>query len=154
MTGNSKPRKILAPTLGDATTGIDMKVLLRADQTDGELALFEETTAPNFGPPLHVHYDADEFFRIIDGTYRFRAGDETIDASAGDSLFVPRGTPHCFCNVGTELGRLFMGFTPGGGETFFDWIAQNGMPEGSEEQAAMLRERYHIEFLGPNPFVQ
>ena len=147
------PLRIRRPVLSDDPQGIDMRVLLRAGQSGGSLALFEETTAPNAGPPLHVHHAEDEFFHIVAGTYRFQAGDEVIDGSAGDALFVPRGTPHCFCNVGDQTGRLFMGFVPGGGEAFFDWLAENGMPSGPAEEAAMLMDRYAVEFLGPNPFV-
>lgn len=133
---------------------IDMRVHLRGTETAGALSLFEEVTPPNAGPPVHVHHSADEFFRVLAGDFRFKAGDQVIDATAGATLFVPRGMPHCFCNVGETQGRLFMGFTPGGPETFFDWIAQNGMPDGTVEQAEMIRREFATEFLGPNPFAR
>lgn len=133
---------------------IDMRVHLRGTDTGGALSLFEEVTPPNAGPPVHVHHDADEFFRVLTGDFRFKAGDRIIDATAGATLFVPRGMPHCFCNVGETPGRLFMGFTPGGAESFFDWLAENGMPDGSPEQAELIRREFATEFLGPNPFAR
>jgi mannose-6-phosphate isomerase-like protein (cupin superfamily) len=79
-----------------AMFGIVMRVLVHAEATGGALSLFEEITPPRAGPPLHVHAAADEFFRVLEGRYLFRAGDATIEASEGDTLVVPRGTPHCF----------------------------------------------------------
>ena len=139
---------------GQSPHGIEMKVLLQGSETDGTVSLFEEITHPNAGPPLHVHYNSDEFFRILDGQYRFQAGDRVIDATPGDSVYVPKGTPHCFCNVGEKAARMFMGFTPAGAEEFFDWLEANGMPSGDAEETAMLRDRYAIAFLGPNPFAR
>lgn len=146
------PRHIPEPVHAD-TAGISLKILLRSAESGGAISLFEEITAPDAGPPLHVHANEDEFFRVLEGSYRFRAGDADIDAGPGDTLFVPRGTPHCFCNMGETPGRLFMGFSPGGGEAFFDWLAENGLPDPADStQAAEMRERFGVSFLGPNPF--
>ncbi len=132
---------------------ITLKVLLRATATGGALSLFEEITPPRQGPPLHVHYNEDEFFRVLQGCYRFQVGEQTIEAGPGDTLFVPRGTAHCFYNAGETPGRLFMGFTPGGGERFFDWINKNGFPKiDNLGQMSALKAEFGIEFLGRNPF--
>ena len=150
----SEPKHVPEPSYADeeAPGGITLTMLLRATESGNALSLFEEITEPNAGPPLHIHMEADEFFRVLAGRYRFQAGERVIDAGPGDTLFVPRGTPHCFCNVGDTRGRLFMGFTPAGSEALFDWIAENGMP--SPEHATLIREKFDTEFVGPNPFVQ
>ena len=44
-----------------------------------------------------------------------------------------------------------MGFVPGGAEALFDWMAENGMPTGDPDQAAMIKQEFGTEFLGPNP---
>lgn len=131
--------------------GARMRVLF-SDSGAG-FSLFEETTEPNSGPPLHLHRNEDEFFRVLDGHYLFRAGETTVEAQPGDTVFVPRGIAHCFWNVGDSPGRLFMGFQPAGAERFFDAFATAGLslPEDMERVVA-LAEGYGIEFVGPNPF--
>ena len=150
----AEPAHITEPVYANTDpTEITLKVLLRATETGGAVSLFEEITPPRQGPPLHVHYHEDEFFRVLQGRFRFQAGEQIIAAGPGDTLFVPRGTAHCFYNAGETPGRLFMGFAPGGGERFFDWINQNGFPKMDDlDQMAALKADFGIEFLGPNPF--
>jgi mannose-6-phosphate isomerase-like protein (cupin superfamily) len=130
-----------------------IRVLLDGAATAGALALCEETTPAGSGPPLHVHRDADEFFRVLEGRYRFRVGDATVDAGPGDAAFVPRGTPHAFANVGNAPGRLLFGLTPAGGEAFFRAVAAAGLrPPDDMPAIAALAAAHALEFLGPNPF--
>jgi len=58
---------------------------------------------PGSGPRLHRH-PYEEVFVIQDGTVTFTAGDETIEASAGQVVVVPGGVSHKFVNTGE--GRL------------------------------------------------
>jgi len=58
---------------------------------------------PGSGPRLHKH-PYEEVFVIQAGTVTFTAGDETIEASAGQVVVVPGGVPHKFVNSGE--GRL------------------------------------------------
>ena len=39
-------------------------------------------------------------------------------------MFVPRGVPHAFTNVGPEPARILVVFTPSGMERFFDQFAE------------------------------
>jgi mannose-6-phosphate isomerase-like protein (cupin superfamily) len=96
----------------------------RGAQTDGRLTAFENVIAPLDGPPLHAHDQEDESWYIIEGRLRFRLGDEIQEAPAGTFVFVPRGTPHCFQNVGDEPARILVLFTPAGMERFFDEFAK------------------------------
>ena len=43
-------------------------------------------------------------------------------------MFVPRGVPHCFQNVGDAPARILVLFTPSGMERFFDAFAE--LPAG------------------------
>jgi mannose-6-phosphate isomerase-like protein (cupin superfamily) len=131
---------------------VRLRVVVPGTATDGAFSLFEEITGPGLGPPLHVHRAEDEFFRILEGRYRFRVGERDVDAAAGDTIVVPRGHPHAFLNTGRDPGRLMMGFSPGGAEAFFEQVAEEGLvvPEGMP-RIAELGERYALEFLGPNP---
>jgi mannose-6-phosphate isomerase-like protein (cupin superfamily) len=87
--------------------------------TDGRLALLENLTAPDGGPPPHVHTREDEFFYVIDGSFEIRIGDELHAIGPGGFAYAPRGTVHNFRNTADTPSRILVGFTPGGIEGFF-----------------------------------
>jgi mannose-6-phosphate isomerase-like protein (cupin superfamily) len=74
-------------------------------------ALHEWNHGPNAGPRLHVHHHDDEAWYVLEGTLRFRIGDETIDVVAGGSLFCPAGVPHSFGNPGPGDARYLIFMT-------------------------------------------
>jgi quercetin dioxygenase-like cupin family protein len=55
--------------------------------------------APGAGPRLHRH-PYEEVFVVHEGRARFAAGEDAIEAVAGQVVVVPAGTPHRFVNVG------------------------------------------------------
>jgi mannose-6-phosphate isomerase-like protein (cupin superfamily) len=91
------------------------EVKLTAEQTNGALTIIEITEPPNMEGPLHVHYRDDEGFWIIEGDVTFEVGDTTIEASAGDFVWGPRGIPHRY-TVGDSGCRMLYIMTPGGFE--------------------------------------
>jgi mannose-6-phosphate isomerase-like protein (cupin superfamily) len=95
----------------------------RGEQTNGALTLFENVIAPGDGPPFHTHAGEDESWYVLEGELRFRLGDDIASVGAGSFVFVPRGTPHCFQNVGAVPARIIVMFTPSGMERFFDRFA-------------------------------
>ena len=95
----------------------------RGEQTGGTLTAFENTIAPLDGPPLHIHANEDEAFYILEGHLRYLLDGELHDAPAGSFVFIPRGTPHCFQNIGDRPARILVLFTPSGMEHFFDRFA-------------------------------
>lgn len=58
---------------------------------------------PGSGPKLHKH-PYEEVFVVQEGAVTFTAGEEVIEASAGQVVVVPAGMPHKFVNSGA--GRL------------------------------------------------
>ena len=122
-------------------------IRIRANETAGRFALIEESVPPGWGPPLHVHAREDEFFQVLEGTFRFRCGNAVQEAGPGASAFLPRGVPHAFRNIGTGMGRLLVGLTPGGFEEFFEAVAREGAEDPAA--AAVIAARYGLEFLGP-----
>ena len=56
------------------------------------------------GPGLHTHPYA-EVFVIEEGEVIFTAGDETIEAKAGQIVIVPAGVPHKYVNSGAGRAR-------------------------------------------------
>ncbi|HEV7678504.1 MAG TPA: cupin domain-containing protein [Candidatus Dormibacteraeota bacterium] len=106
----------------------------RAETTSGSVTALENVIPPRQGPPLHIHAREDEMYYVIDGEVRFKAGGRLFAAPAGSFMFIPRGTPHCFQNVGDEAARLLVMFTPAGMERFFEGVAQ--LPPGPVDAAA------------------
>jgi quercetin dioxygenase-like cupin family protein len=97
---------------------------VRGEDSDGRLLAIENVIAPLDGPPLHSHDDEDEFWYVIEGTLRFRLGDEEAEAPQGSFVFVPKGTPHAFQNIGDAPARILVMFNPAGMERFFDAFAE------------------------------
>ena len=58
---------------------------------------------PGSGPRLHRH-PYEEVFVVQEGSVTFTAGEEVIEASAGQVVVVPAGVPHKFVSSGA--GRL------------------------------------------------
>jgi quercetin 2,3-dioxygenase len=86
------------------------------EQTGGSIGLFRQTISPKSGPPTHIHQTEDEIFYVVKGEFKVKLGDRIMSAPAQSVMFVPRGTPHTFQNVGTKPGVLLVGVTPGGFE--------------------------------------
>jgi quercetin dioxygenase-like cupin family protein len=84
-----------------------------AADTGGQMTIIEVTEHPGAEAPLHVHHRDDEGFWILEGDVTFEVGDETIEASAGDYVFGPRGIPHSF-TVGDRGCRMLFILVPGG----------------------------------------
>ena len=95
--------------LGGGTRN-DLKV--SAKDTDGQLAIFEIHSKGKTGPALHIHYDQDEIVSIIEGDYLFQVGTEKMKLKVGDTLFIPRGTPHAFVHLGEGTGRKLSTYQP------------------------------------------
>jgi quercetin dioxygenase-like cupin family protein len=98
-------------------------VLLRSEQTDGALAVTENTVPAGWpGPPLH-HHDFDETFYVLDGELVFQLGQELHRARAGTLMFAARGTHHTLANHGAQAARYLLVITPPGFERYFDRLA-------------------------------
>lgn len=100
--------------------GGPMHLALHADATGGRFTALENLVGVGQGPPLHHHDEQDEAWFVLDGTLRFRLGDEVTTVSTGSWAFVPRGVDHAFQNVGDAPARILVMFTPAGMEPFFE----------------------------------
>jgi len=101
-------------------------IRIAAEQTGGNLGVFEAEVPPCEGPPLHVHEREDEFFRVLSGRFAFWCNGARVDLDEGGVIVVPRGSVHRFQNIGTGMGRLMVVVTPGGFEGFFPAIEAAG----------------------------
>ena len=71
---------------------------------DTNVSFFLIDAPPGEGPSLHSH-PYEEIFVIQEGQVTFTVGDATIEATGGQILIAPAGTPHKFVNSGKTLLR-------------------------------------------------
>ena len=90
----------------DNPLGVELVFKVRGEQTDGSLTAFENLVASEDGPPLHTHANEDETIYVLEGEVRFKLGDAIRTGPSGPYVFIPRGTPHAWQNVGDAPARL------------------------------------------------
>ena len=132
------------------------EIKVTAEQTGGLLSIIEITEPPNAAGPLHVHHREDEGFWILEGDVTFEVGDTTIEASAGDFAFGPRGIPHRY-TVGDAGCRMLYIMTPGGFENLIRGMSvpaqSRTLPPASDEEpdwehVAAVAKAHGCELLG------
>jgi quercetin dioxygenase-like cupin family protein len=115
------------------------------EDTGGPIAVMEASFRPKSGAPAHVHRQHEETFYVLEGEFLFQLGTQTMMATAGTFVFVPRDVPHAFENVGNQPGRILGILTPGGYEQFFEELAH--LPPGPPDPAQFqeIFEKYDQE---------
>lgn len=137
-----------APRL-ETPPGDSAYVMTNTRNTHGSLTVIELVISPNNGPALHTHLREDEVWFVLEGRFRFKAGDEMLWVSEGGLAFGPRGTPHTFQNVGDTPARLLVITAPAGAERLFeDYNHLLPGPVAPEALAEVARHNW-VEFVGP-----
>jgi len=130
--------------------GVAVDVYLTGDDTNGQYTAYRCTVPPQAGPPPHHHDTFDEAFYVVSGTVEIQIGSETQIAGPGTYVFIPRGTPHTFRNVGANDAQFLGTATPAGHEAFFEeaeFLADAG-PLTIPDAIALCR-RHGIEIAPP-----
>jgi mannose-6-phosphate isomerase-like protein (cupin superfamily) len=151
MSGGADPFVVLP---GDGQmirgpVGGPTRILARAETTNGGFTALENEIGAAQGPPEHVHVREDEMYVVLEGTIRFKADGRYFEAPAGAFMFIPRGTPHSFLNVGEGAARLLVMFAPAGMERFFEGHA--ALPPGPPDPEAyrQVARAAWMEVVGP-----
>ena len=122
-------------------------VLLRSEQSGGEVSLMENVvSARNAGPPLHKH-DFDEAFYVLEGELVFQVEDELFTRGAGEIAFAPRNVPHALANHSDAEARYLLVCTPAGLERMFVRMAAEA--EGAEPPEWALQPAPEVIEVGP-----
>ncbi|WP_436120239.1 cupin domain-containing protein [Phyllobacterium sp. LjRoot231] len=88
-----------------------------------------EIVAQGSGPPLHIHHNEDEHFIVLEGTVRFARGAELFDASAGETVTIPRGVKHARAVRSGMPAACCLRFAPGGFKEAFRALAVASLSE-------------------------
>src|SRR5687768_1519582 len=98
-------------------------VLLRSEETDGQVSVTEIVVPPDSGgPPLHTH-DFDEAFYVLEGELIFQVADALVTKGAGEHSFAPRNVAHTLANHSDAPARYVLVCTPAGFERHWARIA-------------------------------
>jgi len=126
-----------------------LDVKIAGSDTNESLFIFEQTWFNSgTGTPLHLHYNQDEIFYVIEGAYYFQVGDEKYQLQQGDSIFLPRKVPHSWIQV-SEKGKMIITLQPAGMfENFLLTVAALDHVPTPAEAAKMFTD-HEMEIVGP-----
>jgi mannose-6-phosphate isomerase-like protein (cupin superfamily) len=118
--------------------------------TDGDIYIFESIRGKKGGPPLHYHFEQDEWWYILEGEFLFKVGDQTFTAKAGDSVFGPRMIPHAFAKVNEGPSKLLMAFQPAGKmEEHFKAVSKGAYIKMTDEEKDKFQQGNGFKVVGP-----
>ncbi len=83
----------------------------RAHQNHAQ-SLAEATVPPGGKTRLHRHRQTEELYHFTRGRGRMTLGDETFAVKAGDTVYIPPGTPHQLDNTGNIALKLLCCCSP------------------------------------------
>lgn len=109
-----RPGSVLDTPLGTSGRGHLKVVNEPADEAGYALV---EAEHPAGEPRIrdHVHLRHEETLVVLEGQYEVRLGDAIVQVSAGDYVFVPRGTPHAYRNPGPGSAKVLNVISPADG---------------------------------------
>lgn len=143
---------------GESSTGKPITLMegdtfmtkVSANDTDGDMYVYESSRSKEGGPFHHYHFSQDEWWYVLQGEFLIRVGDTTYNAKAGDSVFGPRMVPHSFAKIGEGEGRLLQFFQPAGKmEDFFTKVSQGRAKNLTEAELDKFREEHGFKRVGP-----
>ena len=92
--GRARPQKV--------ERAVGTKIAWLLDRHDGapNFEMRKFTIKPGGSIPRHYHPEIEHEQYVLRGRYRVGIGSEVHTVKAGDSIFIPRGTPHRYKNTG------------------------------------------------------
>src|SRR6516164_8633752 len=164
-TANTKVEESIALSRGRLSldrsvwySGQLMTFLATAEDTQGKFALIEAVARKGNVPPPHIHHREEETFYVMEGEMTFSVGGQTIKATPGTMVCLPRDVPHSFV-IDSEQGRALILLTPAGLEGWFKEFSvpapamtlprQAEVPYSEIQRMIEVSPRYGLEFVLP-----
>lgn len=132
--------------------------LATAEDTQGNFALMEVMARRGNVPPPHTHRREEETFYVLEGEMTFSVSGQSIKATPGTMVFLPRDVEHAFA-IDSEQARGLILLTPAGLDGWFKEFsvpapAMTLPPPAEVPYAEMQRmldasSRYGLEFALP-----
>jgi mannose-6-phosphate isomerase-like protein (cupin superfamily) len=126
----------------------DLAFKVGTQETGGNLFVIEHRNLRPGGPPLHLHFNQEEWFYVSEGRVKFLIGEKTLTLGPGESILAPRRVAHTFSSV-VPSSHLLIAFSPAGKmEQYFRDAHGNGALAAQPE----FMNRYDVQWIGPSPF--
>jgi quercetin dioxygenase-like cupin family protein len=123
-------------------------VKISSKDTDGQLTVLEYVGFEKIGPPLHLHFEQDEIFYVVEGEYIFQLDSERMTLKAGDTIFLPRAVPHTWIQT-SDKGKLVYFLQPSGQmEEFFKKMNELKGPP-TEALIQEIHQAHGMKVVGP-----
>jgi mannose-6-phosphate isomerase-like protein (cupin superfamily) len=110
-----------------------VELLVTEAESGGQFGMAVQYTKPNEGTPgLDALFEPKltETFYVLAGKYQFSVGDETYEGGPGTIVVNPPNVPHGFVNIGSDIAKLLVVYTPADGaqkgtDFFVQWAEQS-----------------------------
>jgi quercetin dioxygenase-like cupin family protein len=123
-------------------------VKISGKDTNGQLAVFEYIGTQKVGPSLHIHFEQDEIFTVVEGEYLFQVGDKKDILKVGDTIFLPRQVPHTWIQL-SDLGKLIYFLQPAGKMEEFFMTMNNLKERPTAEEMDKIHAAHGMKVVGP-----
>jgi len=147
----------------DLMTAFNSKVMLINDIQNSENGItFIKARAD--GPPIHLHQEQEEHFKILEGTLEVYLKDRWHQLQAGDEIFIPKQTHHTYRSRGNEDCLFAYCLTPKMNFSImmknFETLIADGKLKGPKDlksiiHLAMVFDKYksEVKSVTPPPFI-
>lgn len=129
---------------------ISVTFLMTRHETGDALDMLELTIPSGFSVVVpHTHRNYDEWVLGMNGISTWTLNGEIILLHPGESLLIPKGTPHFYANVHGEVARFICLQTPGvvGPEYYLDLAAPYSQSEPDIAAISEVMSRYGVDPL-------
>ncbi len=128
--------------------GIRIAPKVRASETGGHFSMVQAVVETGGEVPAQIGRETKVFY-VVSGEFDFLLGTSMRHSSDGDTIVVPAGAIHRFANAGTEPGKLFVLFSPGGHEDFLRELSDLYQDETVRlEDVQAINRCYGVEMIG------
>lgn len=120
-------------------------ILLRGEETGGQLGLYEQFVAAGTGAGAHHQTTEDEVFYVLEGQWEFTAGTEVRVCGPGTLIYAPADATHAFKSLSPEKpGRMLSWNMPAGHERFY--VGMGAARASGREHHEVALNDYHVVF--------
>lgn len=108
-----------------SVAGNTYRILISAEDTNGNYAVIDMLVPPGGGPGPHAHKNIQEMFYVVEGEIDFKMEGGSYTAKEGSFVNIPLGGPvHSFQNTTDKVAHLLCTVIPAGLDRFFEEIGK------------------------------
>lgn len=122
---------------------------VRASGAGGTYSIFDYRAPPGFGPAKHLHHREDEIIEVLDGRIAVWTPERTFSMAAGDTVLLPKSSPHAWRAFGPDAVHLTVSVVPAGFERFFSMVEERQLTTDDHDGLGAVARELGLDVLGP-----